>query len=305
MLPYYGYRVAEAIVAAVPRPVANGLALACADAVRMVRPRALDDLRRNLGHVLPHATPQQLRATVRRNVRNLARSWVDVMELRYRPDAVRRSLRVINLEHYADAMAAGRGVVVVSLHLGAWERGLAGWNQSGQELALLAESLRPPALFERVAGARRSLGVHIIPIDAEAMRMGDAATKRRLGAQAMREVMRRLRAGGTIAIAMDRDISGTGVPMRFFDAPAPIPTGVIEIAIRAGAAIVPIILPRTRRGTRAFCYPPLSYDPDAPHDTEVARVAAKTLRIFEAFIRAVPDQWHVLDPIWDQSGPAS
>jgi len=301
MLPYYGYRVAEAIVSAVPRPVANVLASTCADAVRIVRPRTLDGLRANLRRVMPDADQRTLRTAVRRNVRNLARCWVDVMELSHRPEKVRGSLSTRDLAHYTTAVDRGRGVVVVSLHLGAWERGLAAWNAGRGELALLAESLKPVQLFDRVADARRALGVHIVPLDAEAMRSGDAATKRRLGAHAMREVMRRLRSGGTIAIAIDRDITGTGVAMPFFGAAASIPTGVVDVAIRSGAAIVPIVLPRTRRSTRAICFPEVAYDSRAPREQEVARVAAEILRIFETVIRAVPEQWHVLDPIWKDS----
>ena len=117
----------------------------------------------------------------------------------------------------------------------------------------------------------------------------------------MREVLRTLRSGQDLAIALDRDITGTGEPMRFFDAEAPIPLGVVDVAIRAGAGIVPVLLPRRPRGgVFAIVCEEITYDADAPRDAEVRRVTAEILRMFEKLIRAVPDQWNVLDPIWPQ-----
>ena len=125
----------------------------------------------------------------------------------------------------------------------------------GHKMALLAEVLRPKQLFERVIGARRAQGVHIIPIDTQAMREGDAQVARRLGAASMREVFKVLRSGGVVAMALDRDLIGNGEPLEFFGQPAPIPIGAVEIAIRAGAAIVPILLFRDRYRVHAVVLP--------------------------------------------------
>jgi KDO2-lipid IV(A) lauroyltransferase len=207
----------------------------------------------------------------------------------------------VDIENYTDALARGRGVVVVSMHFGAWEAGLAAWNGGGGRLALLAEQLRPQKLFEAIAGARGALGVKVIPIDVEAMLQGDARTARRIGAAAMREVFRHLRSGGGIAVAIDRDLTGTGTEIPFFGQPAPIPLGVVEVAIRSGAAIVPVVLRRTGWGVEGLVFAEKLYDPDAPREQEAARIAREILVTFEEVIRADPDQWHVLDPVWSRA----
>jgi KDO2-lipid IV(A) lauroyltransferase len=165
-------------------------------------------------------------------------------------------------------------------------------------MALLAEALNPPALFDRIVKQRRALGVQVIPVDLAGMRDGDARTARVLGASALRDVYKVLKANGMVAMAMDRDLAGNGEPMEFFGAQARIPIGVVEVGIRTGAALLPIVLLRNGHRVDARVYPAIAYDAAAPRDAEVRRVAEEVLRLFERIIRDHPDQWHVLDPIW-------
>ena len=300
MLPYSGYRVASTLVRVLPRRASFALADRVADVLLAAVPAKFDPLRDNLRHALPDTGERAMRRIVRRNVRDLTRSWVDVMAIPLDPSATTRRLREVDLHHYTNALARGDGVVVVSMHFGAWEAGLAAWNGGGRHLALLAERLRPQKLFDAIAGARGALGVKVIPIDVEAMLEGDLLTARRIGAGAMREVFRHLRSGGAIAIAIDRDLTGTGTPIPFFGVPARIPLGVVEVAVRSGAAIVPIALRRTSWGVEGMVFPERQYDRTAPRDAEAERVSREILTIFEDVIRRHPEQWHVLDRVWPE-----
>ena len=298
MLPYYAYRGAEALVGALPQSVSYWLGDRAADALLATVPNRFDGLRDNLRHIVPTIGDRHLKHLIRRNVRNLTHCWVDVMEMSSRRTDLPSRIDMKDLYHFEAAIARGNGVVVASMHFGSWEVGLAGWNKMGGKMALLAEVLRPKQLFDRVVGARRAQGVQIIPIDTQAMREGDPQVARRLGAASMREVFKVLRSGGVVAMALDRDLIGNGEPLEFFGQPAPIPIGTVEIAIRAGAAIVPIVLFRNRYRVTAMVHPEILYSPDAPRDAEVRKTAQMLLRIFEEAIREHPEQWHVLDRIW-------
>jgi phosphatidylinositol dimannoside acyltransferase len=140
----------------------------------------------------------------------------------------------------------------------------------------------------------------VIPVDLAGMRSSDQSTARVMGASALRDVFRVLRSNGCVAIAIDRDIAGNGEPMPFFGRLAPIPVGVVEIAIRTGAALVPCVLFRNGDRARGEVFPELRYDADAPREEEVRRLTAEVLGLFEGIIREHPDQWHVLDPIWPE-----
>jgi KDO2-lipid IV(A) lauroyltransferase len=286
------------MVQVVPHRVAYRIGDLAAEMVTRTQSRRFDGLRDNLRHVLPDADGPTLEKVTRGNVRNLVRAWIDVLEMRHKADFMASRLDVHRYELLQAALARGRGAIIVSLHLGSWEHGIAAYNHSMGRMALLAESLNPPQLMERITEARGALGVQVIPIDLAGMRSSDAQTARIMGASALRDVYRLLRSNGCIAIAMDRDLAGSGEPMAFFGEPARIPVGVVELGIRTGAALVPIVLLRNGHRVSAEVYPELTYDAEAPRDAEVRRVATEVLRLFEQIIRDHPDQWHVLDPIW-------
>ena len=305
MFPYYAFRAAEAMVRVVPHRLAYRIGDLAADVVVRTQPQRFEGLRSNLRRVLPEADDRALAQTTRRNVRNLVRAWIDVLEMPHKPRLMVSRLDISGYEHLERAFDRGRGCIVVSLHLGSWEHGIAAYNHSRGSMALLAEALDPPELFERIARARSKLGVKVIPVDLPGMRSSDQRTARMLGASALRDVYRLLRGNGCVAIAMDRDIAGNGEPMEFFGATARIPVGVVELAIRTGAALVPVMLYRSGHRVDAQVYPEMAYDAAAPREAEVRRVAERALRLFEQVIREHPDQWHVLDPIWPATTGAS
>ena len=304
--PYLAFRAGEALAGVLPNRIVDGIAATTGSVILRLRPARFDGLRDNLRHVLPELSDRELERVVRANVRNLARSWADVLRMQHHPDFLASRVFPVNVENMTGPLERGRGVVIVSLHLGRWEVGLAGWNHRFGRMSVLAEAVEPVELFEHIVAARGAMGVTVIPIDTAAIRRSDdSAEARRLGAAAIREVYRTLKANGMVAMAMDRDLIGNGTPLPFFGAEAPIPIGVVEVAIRTGAAIVPVILLRAGDSVVAPCWPEITYDPHADRDAEVKRVAGEVLRIFEGVIAEHPDQWHVLDPIWAAAQPAS
>jgi lauroyl/myristoyl acyltransferase len=74
---------------------------------------------------------------------------------------------------------------------------------------------------------------------------------------------------------------------------------VVDAAMRAGSVILPIALPRIPGGLGAYVNPEIVYDRSAPRPQELRRVVLEILAFFEEAIRAHPEQWHVLDPIWE------
>lgn len=297
MRKYWGYRAAEALANMVPQAIAYAIAVACVHVLLVLTPARFDGLRHNLAYVVGPIPPRRLRALVRANARNLGRSWVDVLRMS-RPSPCARRLDLEGLQHLTDAQSTGRGVVMVCTHLGPWDAGLVAFNAGTGRVAVLAEVVRPQRLFDHLRRGRASLGVTVIPLDVAAMRESQPDAARQIGAGALRQVFRHLHGNGTVAIAIDRDLTGDGLPLPFFGHPTSIPVGVVDIAIRSNATLVPAWSVRRRGKLCLHALPAVGYDPAAPRDAEVRRVAATVLSRFEPVIAQNADQWHVLDPIW-------
>jgi lauroyl/myristoyl acyltransferase len=239
----------------------------------------------NLRQVFPEYSETEITDMMQRNAKNYGKFWVDLFKMPHLKLDYRRSLaRIDGLEHLDRVLAEGKGCIVVTIHMGGWEGCAALWGSLDQyRSALIAEVLEPPALWRRLLELRQSSGVEIIP----------------LGRTAPRTILRRLQENSVVAGAIDRDILGSGKPYRFFGAPASIPSGLIEVAQRTGAGVLPIITLREPDDTYLFVgMEPLWVGPEAG---AVDGAIEKLLRLFEDCIRRHPDQWHVMEPIWKQT----
>jgi lauroyl/myristoyl acyltransferase len=236
----------------------------------------------NLQVVFPDYTETQIIDLMQRNAKNYGKFWVDLFKMPHLKLDYRRSLAVIEGRDKLDrVLARGKGCVVVTIHMGGWEGCAALWGGLDEyRSALIAEVLEPPALWRRLLDLRQSSGLEIIP----------------LGRSAARTILRRLQENWIVAGAIDRDILGTGKPFRFFGATAAIPSGLVEVAQRTGAGILPVICLREPDDTYRF----VGMEPIwvAPGAGAVEATMDRLLRIFEDCIRRYPDQWHVMEPIW-------
>src|SRR5205814_8108668 len=117
----------------------------------------------------------------------------------------------------------GRGVMQARPHLGGWEWARRCMGDPGYHLAVVVEPLEPPEVFEWFAGLRSSLGMTVVP----------------LGPAAGSAVLRALRANEVVCLLSDRDLSGGGIPVRFFGEQTLLPAGPALLARRTGAAVLP------------------------------------------------------------------
>ena len=251
--------------------------------VRTLKPGNVEGLRRNLSQVFPGKSDAEIRDIMRRNTSNYGRFWVDLFRIPKMNPAARAALVRVDGEHYLqEALDAGKGCLVVSIHMGGWEGCASYWGARRDQFhtGLITEVLEPPALWRQVLRLRQSTGLEIIP----------------LGRTAARDIIRRLRDNGVVAGAIDRDILGTARPRRFFGAQAPIPTGMFEVAQRTGAPILPVICLRDPGDT----YRVIGFEaiPVAAGAEALEGAIDQTLRLFESCIRDHPDQWHVMAPIF-------
>jgi len=279
------FKAMQSIVERLPRSWAYALAVLAARFAWMFSPLARPRLDYNLAIVCPELTPLELRKLSWVNFRNHAKAYADLMMLpRMNVEAMRPLMHVDGLDNLAQARAMGKGVLVVSCHMGSYEVAAAIWSATVSPVSLFAEELEPRPLFEWYRDTRARLGISVLP----------------LHVGGLRKVTQALQEQEIVITAIDRDITGTGHMMPFFGRPAPIPMGPAAIALRLGTPLLPACVYRLPDDTyRAETAPPVIAQPTGDPRADEVRVTQELLRHIEGFVRKHPEQWHVPHRIWE------
>ncbi|GBD08243.1 Phosphatidylinositol mannoside acyltransferase [Candidatus Thermoflexus japonica] len=277
----YGlFRGIGAVAQALPPRIARDLAIRLADFWYPLLPSAAG-LRDNLAHVLGVSSEDPAaHQAARRAFRLLWQNYVDLFQApRRHPSQWFPHIQVEGWEYLEETWKAGRGVIAVSAHYGHVEWGLQFLGASGLPALAVAEPVRPPAMFRHLCHLRGAHGLRLIPADG-----------------ALREVFRTLQQGGIIALAIDRDTTGSGRVYSFLGEAAWLPDGYAELAIRRGVPVLPAFARREEGGVRLQIWPPLQ--PAGKSEQHRDRLVAQVLEIFARILREAPDQWVLTTPIW-------
>jgi KDO2-lipid IV(A) lauroyltransferase len=242
----------------------------------------------NLCHVMGREAPdREVRANARKVFVNVAKYYVDLVRMPFMDldDFYRRRLRYYGFdEHVVPAVAAGKGVIMLSGHLGNPELGAQGMLPLGVKVFALTEPLQPARLSRLVDSLRACKGHIVAPV----------------GFAGVRRVIQTLRQGGVVALMGDRDIEGPKASLPFFGEEALIPTGPIEVAMRTGATVIPSFCLRTEQGgIDAYLEEPLELERTGDMERDIRTNTLLFLARLERRLQDYPDQWVVLESIWD------
>jgi len=268
-----------------PRALTYAVAALAGDLAYWRRTGARRDVEDNMRHVLgPSARDADVARSAREVFRNVGRYYADLIRLP-RISAKRlleREVTVQGIDNLRRATAGGRGVVIASGHFGNPELTLQISYEIGINLLALSEPLNPPEFSQLVHGLRSANG---IPYE-------------EIGFRAIAHALDHLRAGGSLGIACDRDIQGTGAVLSFFGEKTRMPLGAVELAARTGAALVPVFCPRRGKSYDVVFEPALTMvSTGSPKQDALVNARALLDRV-EDWIRRDPGQWMVLERIW-------
>jgi KDO2-lipid IV(A) lauroyltransferase len=233
----------------------------------------------------PEAGEDDVQQATREVFRNAGRYYADLMHVgRLEVEQFYNERYEIEGEAYLHAAKdSGRGAVLVGTHFGNPEMAVQPLAFKGFSIMGLVESLEPKALSDFTLRLREQQG----------------HTYRTIGYEGLKETIRRLKRGGLVAILIDRDVAGTGVPMQFCGAEASISLGAVDLAIRTGADLIPASSWRTPGyGFKVVVEPPVELIRTNDLEADVRSNTERLLPLFEDLLRSDPGQWAVLEAIW-------
>lgn len=287
MKTYYLLKLASWLSRFMPTRVGYWLASLAGSIIFLLVPSQRTAIEDNMRHVLPNSTTWQRRRIARRVVCNQIKNYYDLVRLPHlKPEDVRRMIPDIEgLEHLDAVMAQGRGAVIFGGHIGNFTIVAQLGAILGYRMAIVAEDIQPEKLYHYVNHMRESLGLEMI----------------RMGSAEVRTIFKYMREGGALMLAGDRDVTDAGVPVPFFGLPADMPAGPVVLAQRLKVPFLPCHTMRRRDNTSVLkIYPPLELQRTGDHEADERANLLKAAHLLEEMIKQAPDQWVVLQRVWDK-----
>lgn len=238
----------------------------------------------NLTHVFGRKkNPAEIRELARRIFCNLVLIIFEIgWMMHLKEKHLSKYFRIRGLHHLKAAHKKGRGVLVLTGHVGNWE-----------------------LLSMCVAMLGYTISAIYRPLDFKPLDMFFLDLRSRFGAKlyakkkAMRPILRGLKRGELIGILLDQNTNiQTGVFVDFFGKPACTNEGLALIALHTNAPVVPVFL---LRGEGRFL---VDIGPEVPlihtghKENDVAANTRQYNRVLEDIILRYPDQWFWVHRRW-------
>lgn len=287
MMNIFLYRLGQWIALSLPLRFAYALAVIFSDIHHIFADQDRKFLSMNLKAIFPDKSDREIRR-IRINVaRNFSKYLVDFFRYeKIDKEFIKKQVTIENLRYFDQALAKGRGVIVLTAHIGNWELGGVVLAQVGYPMWVVALEHKYKAVNDFFNRQRESKGMKVIPFS-----------------KAARQCMSMLKMNELVALVGDRDFTKEGgLITDFFGKPVSLPKGPAAFALKTGAVIVPGFLIRNPDDTFTL-HIENPIDPLEPGYGQDGEKALKELInrykiIFEECIRRYPDQWYMFKKFW-------
>jgi len=282
----YGIVVAVAsCLGRMPRGVARVLSGCIAFGVYWCLGRLRHVGMRNLELALPELSCETRTGILRRVYVHLGWQLVEFCRMtRYTPENTRGWIRTEGLEHYLEAQARGKGVLVLTGHLGAWELSSFYHSLMGHPMGMLIRRLDNRRLDEYVNRIRSMHGNFILSKD-----------------DFGRGLLTAMRTGATVGMLIDTNMTPPrGEFVKFFGTDACTGTGLAHVARNTGATVLPgFMLWEPGEGKYVLHFgPEIEIPHTADRGADILEGTRRCTAELERWIRRYPDQWLWIHRRW-------
>ena len=193
-----------------------------------------------------------------------------------------------NLTRFANE---GRGAIVVTGHMGAWQLApllMQGKGMPPLTMAMAQEPNAKLAEFEKQFRAKLRI-VYTTSSPFATIQLANV-----------------LKNGELVGMQLDRHLGGPHVKVPFFGHEAPFPIGPATLARATGSPLVPVFVmsDRDRKHCKFFVEEPI----EVPHTRDRARdyreATARVVAVYERYVRRYPDQWFNFYDFWNPPSPS-
>lgn len=223
------------------------------------------------------------REVVAKSYINLGRSVVEFLNLAKIGKKIDEIVSVHDIENLNDALACGRGVILLTAHLGNWELAAAYLGIKDYPMRAIGAEQRDARITKLISDIRASCGVETIGKGFD-----------------LRGAIRCLQEGNILGVLLDQDAKDKGIIAPFLGQPASTPYGPVKLAMKMRSPIVPLFIVRRKDNIHHDLYflPSLEERVKDFYDRPIEENVRLCNDILSDWISRHPEQWLWLYPRW-------
>jgi KDO2-lipid IV(A) lauroyltransferase len=246
--------------------------------------------RSNIRFIYPDWSSGQKKAFLKNVFRHYGTMVAEMVQLSClsREEYIRRHRRIEGAEHFSQALAAGRGVIIISGHMGNWENGFQlPALYFGAPLTGVAKAMKLRFFNRYLHHFRTRFGNRLL------YKTG-----------AFPEMRQTLRAGGVVAFLMDMPRQKEGIPVDFLGHPATATRVAALLARRCKSPVVPSFCIREADGRLTLrMEPPVSLRRTRDIQADLVLNTQRLTDVIAAAVRRNPEQWFWMQKRWKSFHP--
>lgn len=277
------------VLGLLPRPWAQRTADTIGRVWYLLDKRHRDVALNNLGKAYAEEKSAfEIRAIARASFQQIARVPFEIgWSLRCDLVETMRHCRFHGLDHLRQAHAKGRGVLILTLHIGNWELLPMSFISRGFNVSLVYRPLDFTPADRFFLLYRSRFGGNPIPKK-----------------KSMRRLLHALRRQECVGLLLDQDSGLTaGVFADFFGHPACTNKGLALLALKTQAPVIPAFMVRRESGFDIHIGPEIPLMQTDSKDEEVQINTQQYNQVLESIIRRCPEQWLWAHRRWKNRPP--
>ena len=218
--------------------------------------------------------PVQRRALAKIAYGNIALSYLES----FRAEEIRST--VDGNDHFWQAYAKGKGVLLCSVHLGSWEAGAYRMGMAGVPTVAVYRPVYNPLSNQEILRARRGVQVEWVE------------------STDLDRIVRALHHRKAVILMTDLNYPAGGVMANFLGIPASCPPGPAKMALLFGTPIIPVVSLRTGIGESMIHMLPQVQMDDLRGEKSVVVLTERLNRAFEPWIINYAEQYYWIYARW-------
>ena len=273
------YALGSGLVRVTPTSAANGFVGSLARTYYDLGSKRARWARANLELAFPDLSASERDEIGRASYANFMTHALDFIRSEsWSDDELRARVEVSGEEHAERALAKGRGLLLLTLHMGNFEVGVQAFSLALRDHhpCIVGRPMRNEALYARITAGRSRGTTEVIDRRQAGIRM-----------------LRALRASRPVGVLLDqysRRSRGVFVPL--FGVRCSTSAGMATLAVRTGCPVVPCYaLSEGPDRHRAIFLPELDIHYTGDREKDIPATTARYNEVLEAIIREHPEQW--------------